>query len=133
MTTHGDRTKKWRKRLRRDLVEAQNNLCALCFEPMDPDTSTGPRRATLEHVFPLGRGGQDATSVAAHARCNQRKGHRKPTGCELLALDWVRTKVRASARLTVLVRNALSQLATTRTDYGFANRPIASVAFGQTP
>lgn len=63
--------------------------------------------ATLEHVFPQRRGGKDGTCVAVHAKCNSNKGHRPPTGCELLALDCVRTKVLASPRLVALIRHAL--------------------------
>jgi 5-methylcytosine-specific restriction endonuclease McrA len=105
-----------RARLKAALFEAQDGICALCFERMNPPCSNPsrtnqPLSATLEHIFPLVMGGRDATAVAAHWECNQAKRNRRPTGCELLALDWVRTKVRSSARCQLLVDRALESLA----------------------
>lgn len=69
-----------------------------------------PLSATLEHIYPQGHGGTDATCVAVHSKCNSAKAGRKPTGCELLALIWVRIRVARSARLTALVNGALQTL-----------------------
>jgi hypothetical protein len=99
-----------RSKLRRYLVEAQGGLCAYCFEPMQPPFPQCDDAATLDHVFPRRSGGKDGTCVAVHFRCNTKKGHRHPSGCELLALDWVRTKVYASARLRLLIGQVLETL-----------------------
>jgi hypothetical protein len=111
MSHQVNQVRKARSALRRALIEAQDNRCAYCFEPMaSAKDADNPLRATLEHVFPQDDGGTDATSVAAHSVCNYRKRGRAPTACELLALDWVRTRVHASPRLTALVHRALQVL-----------------------
>lgn len=106
-----DRVRESRKHLRRALVEAQDNLCAHCFDPMAADSEvSNPDRATLDHVFPQRTGGTDATCVAVHSRCNVRKGSRPPTGCELLVLTCIRLRVASSPRLTAIVGTALQVL-----------------------
>jgi len=60
--------------------ERQNGRCAYCGIPMfqSPDRGRKPRdrRATLDHVLPLARGGADseANTVAACLACNNAKG-----------------------------------------------------------
>lgn len=73
------------------LYEAQRGRCIVCagrlpgvgepYEPVD--------QITIEHVTPIARGGRDVESNRAlsHMRCNNAKGDRAPTGCELIALD----------------------------------------------
>lgn len=100
------------------LCEVQGRMCAYCFEHMSRKRRLGdgprchekplnPRRATIEHVLPRRLGGRDfGNVVAAHSCCNDKKGGRAPTGCELIALAWVNAKVQTRqvgllARLTM--------------------------------
>lgn len=94
-----------RKRRRLALATVQENLCAYCFAPMDPPNGSHcsyhrPDNLTLDEVIPqcLG-GGLKRNTVAVHYRCNIRKANRPPTGCELLALEWVSAKLAADPDL----------------------------------
>lgn len=66
---------------------------------------------TLEHVWPRAMGAREwaqtvkskfrrhgtrGNAVAAHARCNAKKGDRKPTGCEILTLELVNARLAGS-------------------------------------
>ena len=59
-------------------VERQNGRCAYCGIPifLPPERGKDDRRATLDHVVPLVRGGADseANTVAACLACNNAKG-----------------------------------------------------------
>lgn len=111
MARYVSQVREARKRLRRALIEAQGNLCGICGLPMDPDHHLDrPGRATLDHVFPQRNGGTDATCLAVHSKCNNDKGGRKPTGCEILTLEATRAVVLSSPRLTELVTTALTVL-----------------------
>lgn len=90
----------WRRKQR--LWQAQGGLCAYCFQPLVfSEDRLGyrrpPQRPTEDHVWPRSRyKGLDRNRVLVHAwPCNEEKGHRDPTGCELLALDWVWTRMEA--------------------------------------
>ncbi len=49
---------------------------------------------TQDHVIPRSKGGINrANLIAAHPWCNTQKGNRNPTGCELIWLDMVNTKM----------------------------------------
>lgn len=49
---------------------------------------------SLEHVFPSSRGFTlVANALLTHKLCNERKGDRTPTGCELLWLYSVNTRL----------------------------------------
>ena len=78
------------------LEAAQGGLCAYCFEPFVPfngDTHD-PLVSSVDHVVPWALGGRnERNKVAVHFRCNVEKGHRKPTGCELIALAWVNARL----------------------------------------
>ncbi len=60
-------------------VERQNGRCAYCGIPLflPPERGKDDRRATLDHVVPLVRGGADseANTVAACDACNGAKGN----------------------------------------------------------
>lgn len=75
---------------------AQDQLCGICGKHL----YVGSRQpVTDEHVIPRSRGGRvvDGNKVLAHNRCNNLKGDRWPTGCEVIFLAAV------NARLHVLV------------------------------
>jgi hypothetical protein len=77
------------KRRAKQLAEAQDWFCPLC----GGDLRIGA--LSMDHVWPratLGRGLQQ-NHLAAHERCNHRKGDRLPTGCELLWLAAVNDRL----------------------------------------
>lgn len=77
----------------RKLAEAQGGKCSLCGAPLSFDTAN-PNRPTIEHVVPRSRGGGNhRNKLVAHSRCNLRKGSSMPTGCELLLLDAVNSRL----------------------------------------
>lgn len=63
------------------LLRHQAGICGICGGPI-----TG--KPSIDHVIPFSRGGFDGPGnvVCACWRCNQRKGNRSPTGCEILWL-----------------------------------------------
>lgn len=72
------------------LVTSQGRICALCGKRFSPNLhSTEDRwQATVDHVWPIAKGGYDGKGniVAAHKKCNNDKGQRRPTGCEIIWL-----------------------------------------------
>jgi 5-methylcytosine-specific restriction endonuclease McrA len=63
----------------------QEGLCAKCREPMLKNRFEAPhariwtkRRATLDHIVPVSKGGTDVAEnlQLMHARCNKIKGNR---------------------------------------------------------
>ena len=63
---------------RRYHKKRQNGKCYFCGVPMDEN---GPwSQATLDHLVPLSRGGEDhlENTVAACMRCNKEKGNEGP-------------------------------------------------------
>ena len=76
------------ERMRLRLYEAQGGVCAICGQKM------GRSKVTIEHVTPRKAGGhRPGNIVAAHAKCNNRKAARPPTGCELIWLAAVNKKL----------------------------------------
>lgn len=69
--------------MRVPLLHAQNRLCGICGTNLH---SGGP--LNTDHVWPKAEGGFDGPGniVLAHMACNDRKGKRLPTGCEIIAL-----------------------------------------------
>lgn len=72
------------------LFDAQRGICAGCGSPMNPmarmpvaDEFANP---SVDHVTPRAKGGRDDRTniVAMHIRCNNAKGDRDPTGCEII-------------------------------------------------
>lgn len=63
------------------LSAAQVMKCGICGADLEDDP-------TIDHVIPRSRGGHDGCGniVAACFPCNNRKGGRMPTGCELIVL-----------------------------------------------
>jgi 5-methylcytosine-specific restriction endonuclease McrA len=71
------------------LVEHQGGICPLC------GGSLYLGGLSVDHVWPrrgAGRG-MKYNLVAAHQRCNHRKGDRLPTGCELVWLTAVNARL----------------------------------------
>jgi 5-methylcytosine-specific restriction endonuclease McrA len=79
----------WRARaLKWKMRKAQRNRCAICGR------SFGPIMPTFEHVQPRSRGGEDEGNlVLTHNKCNQQRGADLPTGCLMLMLDVVNTRL----------------------------------------
>ncbi len=70
------------------LRRLQGELCPICGAHLADDTESEHWRPTLEHVIPKALGGWDAVGnlLVAHALCNRRKAHHKPTGCQIIWL-----------------------------------------------
>lgn len=65
---------------------AQRSRCPYCGEQIDLERGAR-HRSSWDHVVPSsagGRGHADKNKVLAHQPCNQRKGDRMPTACEVL-------------------------------------------------
>lgn len=82
------------------LFTVQQGLCGICGLEMMTGEEDGycpdhPCRATIDHVIPRSRGGAQwfGNIVAAHKWCNMKKDNRLPTGCELLTLGIVNSKL----------------------------------------
>lgn len=94
------------------LWHAADGLCSCCAKPMPEigmESSKGAR-ATIEHVFPRSPKGHAVRKIRlfydlfpgefrgrrtamAHSKCNNRKGNRAPTGCEVVFLMAVNARV----------------------------------------
>ena len=88
------------KRRKVRLFHAQDGLCGYCFKPLDPDLGrTDHDRWSVDHVVPKiaqqGRRPLSRNKVLVHQRCNTAKGGRPPTGCHLIALEWVLARMDA--------------------------------------
>jgi 5-methylcytosine-specific restriction endonuclease McrA len=83
---------KWRKTTRQTLLQTQGDCCAICGGGFTEDGEGVP---TLEHVIPVAMGGAYGLGnvVLAHWACNNRKGDQRPTGCELIWLMLVNTRL----------------------------------------
>lgn len=80
----------YRTALRRRVRAAQGNACAICGEAF------GSIRPTFEHVLPRSMGGRTKRNVVlTHERCNRMRGSAAPTGCLLIILDAVNTRLAA--------------------------------------
>jgi 5-methylcytosine-specific restriction endonuclease McrA len=65
---------------------AQRSRCSICGHRLALDRA-GNLAATWDHVMPRARGGgghEARNKAIAHRGCNQGKGDRPPTACELL-------------------------------------------------
>jgi hypothetical protein len=75
---------------------AQGKCCAICGAGMVPVHMAHPSRGwTIEHVFHRAskRYYADGNKLVTHAECNNRKGDREPTGCEIILLHAVNAKL----------------------------------------
>lgn len=73
------------------LTAASGHRCGICGNQLRAT-------ATIDHVVPWSAGGRNAANrVPAHAQCNQRKGNRLPTGCELIWLAGVNARLGIAA------------------------------------
>jgi hypothetical protein len=71
------------------LWRAQGKCCAVCGMKMVPGHMMHRTRGwTIEHVYPRSRYFlfNDGNQLISHAECNNRKGDRDPTGCEVILL-----------------------------------------------
>lgn len=70
-----------RKPLRQQKVDRQRGRCYYCGQIMDSyKNMNSPKRATLDHLIPLAKGGNNHPSnmVAACFDCNSKKADRHP-------------------------------------------------------
>lgn len=94
------------------LRASQGALCPICGDGLPPmGNICAPRlRNTFDHVWPRrpakgARGGHIGNLLCAHYGCNTTKGNRLPTGCEIIWLDAVNSRlglhgIRAHGRRT---------------------------------
>lgn len=77
--------------IRKRLWEFGEGLCLLCHKPIVDE-----EHVTLDHVVPKAEGGKEAGNfLPAHTKCNNRKGNRMPTGCELIWLEVINARARS--------------------------------------
>lgn len=74
------RTSDRRYRKRRAKLLAEQDICALCGQWIDPDIKwPDPMSGTADHVIDIAKGGDNHGELqAAHFRCNIRKSNVKP-------------------------------------------------------
>lgn len=77
-----------------ELIRIQNFRCAYCSKAfLLNGYRYSPRSPSLDHVRPRKDGHTRVGNVVVvHRRCNEAKGGRLPTGCELLILEAVNAK-----------------------------------------
>ena len=65
-----------KKKRRVKLVRKQKKICAICGELMQTTKPDDLDYATLDHIIPLGAGGENVIKnmQAAHKGCNEKKG-----------------------------------------------------------
>lgn len=84
-------------------MRAQGKLCPYCARPFSPNLheTEDHWRPSIDHVLALSRGGFDGWGnvLAVHRRCNERKGNRLPTGCEIIWLIAVCQRINVPVRL----------------------------------
>jgi 5-methylcytosine-specific restriction endonuclease McrA len=69
------------------MLEAQGGFCGICGARLK-------RSPSYDHVIPKCRGGKNMRNrIVAHIGCNFQKGDRMPTGCELIMLEAVNTRI----------------------------------------
>lgn len=80
--------------LRRALKAAQGHICPYCGERLYRFAPKA-HAVSVDHVVPLAHDGPDTLGnmLAAHAGCNGKKGDRMPTGCEIVWLLSVNTRM----------------------------------------
>ena len=96
-------TTKRRAAQRRALRWAQTDICAGCgaFLPGGRRLPRHhPEAPTFDHVIARSEGGGRtlANGLLKHQRCNQQRGHKPPTGCDLLWLDLVQSRLAGRPR-----------------------------------
>lgn len=91
-----ERSATWRKRVTRERRRLERDpsaaVCWLCGDPIDMDLPHDHDRAfSLDHVVPVGRGGDEARGEArpAHRKCNSQRSDGRRTNSEITTLlDW---------------------------------------------
>lgn len=89
---------KWIRKLPkvRDLVAAQDGYCGICGTRffLLSESPIPNMHPTIDHVIPQSKDGRDEFNViAVHSACNTAKADRLPTGCEMIWLDVVNSKI----------------------------------------
>lgn len=88
-------------RLLQNLIDAQDDTCIHCGRPLamiNPATGKDyyenhKLRPTFDHVVPKSKTRRHKGNLlAAHRICNNEKGDRDPTGCELIWLEVVNAR-----------------------------------------
>lgn len=72
-TYHGYSETKTRDFIKRQLINSNGTICAICGKPIK-----NMKDCTIDHIVPLSKGGQTTVENCqlAHFSCNQRKGSR---------------------------------------------------------
>lgn len=80
-------------KVRRALKRAQGEICPGCGGSLRENFRGFEH--TGDHVIPISRGGPDAVGnlLCLHRRCNEAKGDRWPTACELIWLMAVNARL----------------------------------------
>jgi len=73
------------------MSKAQGNMCPVCLGPFSMELHNHPLAPNFDHVWPrkggtVERRGGWGNFLLTHTCCNEAKGDRNPTGCELLML-----------------------------------------------
>lgn len=80
-----------------ELWEAQGKMCPICGDKMYPVMrySNTDRGWSIEHVYPrhLKLYENVGNKLVTHKGCNNAKGSRMPTGCEITMLEVVNAKL----------------------------------------
>lgn len=93
------RGSRWRNSLLDRLVLVQDNLCAGCGKPMirrgEPKWHKPYDRPSIDNTLPRAKGGKSGRGnvTAMHSLCNSMKGDDMPTGCELIWLMAVNSRL----------------------------------------
>lgn len=90
MSFSGAYSSRRKNRKRAELYRAQNGYCGICGKRLKCLI-----KVTLDHVKPLSRGGGrgERNLIAAHRHCNEGKADRPPTGCEVIWLEAVNSRL----------------------------------------
>jgi len=98
MTARWSQKKSVRQRFVLTLAEHQGWTCPICGRALEQPSRRGQQTGlSIDHVWPRlgseGRTGLYGNALATHAICNNAKGARVPTGCEIIWLTFVNAKM----------------------------------------
>jgi len=112
-----------RKRRQRQVLHwAQGGLCATCGLPMGWSGSgrskSSPSYPTFDHVDPASLGGRRtvANGLLRHRVCNEMRGNRRPTGCDMIWFDQNLARLQ-SLEATQIWGEAVAKVLTADHDY----------------
>lgn len=85
------RARQRQRTLAEQLAELQGGLCPICGQPLESEP------LSVDHVWPRrgkqGRTGLHRNALATHHWCNNAKGDRRPTGCEIVWLAAINARL----------------------------------------